>query len=142
MCQIWFRSDYRRRRRYAWKDTHTDTHTLSYIDIDVSSIHLCLIYTAVYHICLIYTYVSHIYSYVSSVDICLIIHLGLTYTDVSRIYIYVSPIQRCLIIICIYVSSIHLCLIYTSMHICLICTSMSHLKHLYIYITSIHYMYH
>ena len=30
MCQIWSRSDHRRRRRYAWKDTHT----LSYIDID------------------------------------------------------------------------------------------------------------
>ena len=29
MYQIWFRSDYRRRRVYAWKDTHTDTHTLS-----------------------------------------------------------------------------------------------------------------
>ena len=27
VCQIWYRSDHRRRRRYAWKDTHTDTHT-------------------------------------------------------------------------------------------------------------------
>ena len=27
VCQIWSQSDHRRRRVYAWKDTHTHTHT-------------------------------------------------------------------------------------------------------------------
>ena len=44
VCQIWSRSDHRRRRVYAWKDTHTHTHThthtLSYIDIDIIIIYM------------------------------------------------------------------------------------------------------
>ena len=34
VCQFLSRSDHRRRRVYAWKDTRTHTHTLSYIDIE------------------------------------------------------------------------------------------------------------
>ena len=79
VCQIWSRSDHRRRRVYAWKDTHTHartharTHTLLYIYIYILYIYIyiynihiyIMLYCLIKHLCYltIFAEVPHIFSF-------------------------------------------------------------------------------